>query len=214
MTDDEGRTYGLDLWTDRFDRPEYVYGRSPNAFLAEASSRIVLGGRVLCVADGEGRNSVWLASRGFDVHAVEGATPAVAKAQALAAQEDVAPRFEVADLSNWSWPEAEYDAVAAIFIQFAGPPLRDAIFKGMAQALKPGGLLILEGFAKEQRAFGTGGPKAIGNLYDVDLLRGAFSTLDIHVLETREAVLDEGNGHRGRSALIDLIARKPGPQTP
>ena len=100
--------------------------------------------------------------------------------------------------------------VAAIFIQFAGPDLRRTLFEGMKAALKPGGLLLLEGYRPEQLAFATGGPRIVENLYTEAMLQAAFSDMDIVELVSRDAVIEEGAGHSGMSALIDLVARKPG----
>jgi len=99
--------------------------------------------------------------------------------------------------------------VAAIFIQFAGPELRDQIFAGLKRALKPGGLLLLEGYRPEQIANGTGGPRVPENLYTEALLRAAFSDFEIVELSAYDAVIEEGAGHSGQSALIDLVARRP-----
>jgi SAM-dependent methyltransferase len=114
-----------------------------------------------------------------------------------------------ADLSQWEWPEAEFDVVAAIFIQFASPPLRKEIFNGIKRTLKPGGLLLLEGYRPEQLKYGTGGPSASENLYTEVLLREAFSDFELLDLRSHDSAINEGVGHSGMSALIDLVARKP-----
>ena len=101
-----------------------------------------------------------------------------------------------------------FDLVAAIFIQFAGPPLRDKIFAGMQRALKPGGLLLLQGYRPEQLAYGTGGPREATQLYTADLLREAFADMRILHLAEHDSVINEGRGHAGMSALVDLVAEK------
>ncbi|MDE2586228.1 MAG: class I SAM-dependent methyltransferase, partial [Betaproteobacteria bacterium] len=110
----------------------------------------------------------------------------------------------------WEWPEAAYDLVVAMFIQFAGPAERDVLFAGMQRALKPGGHLLLHGYTPKQLEYRTGGPGAVENLYTPEMLRAAFSGLEIEELREYEADLAEGQAHRGISALIDLVARKPG----
>ena len=119
-------------------------------------------------------------------------------------------RLDLVDLSAWVFPAAAFDVVAAIFIQFAGPDLRARLFAGMKQALLPGGLLLLEGYRPEQLGYGTGGPPLIENLYTEAMLRDAFGDLEILELSAQDAVIEEGTAHRGMSALIDLVARKPG----
>ncbi len=117
--------------------------------------------------------------------------------------------LECLDLSGWDWPDAAFDAVVAIFIQFAPPALRDTIFAGMKRAVRPGGRILLHGYTPEQLAHGTGGPPRVDQLYTESLLRSAFGDWEIERLETYERELAEGTGHAGRSALIDLIARRP-----
>lgn len=199
----------IDTWEERFAYEGYLFGTAPNAFLARHAQRIPADSDVLCVADGEGRNSTFLAGLGHRIHAVEAAENALAKARTLAAERDVDVRFEQADLEEWDWPVTAYDAVVAIFIQFTDPVGRARMFAQMAAALRPGGVLLLEGYGPGQLAYGTGGPKHLDHLYTVDELRTAFPTLTVELLEEYDAVLDEGPRHQGMSALVDLIARRP-----
>ena len=134
---------------------------------------------MLCVADGEGRNSVWLARQGLQVQAFDISPVGVAKARALAARAGVQVDYEVADCDSWAWPEATFDGVAAIFVQFADPALRTRLFRRMAAALEPGGTLVLQGYTPKQLDYRTGGPPQVEHLYTEDLLRGAFAALDI-----------------------------------
>ena len=117
--------------------------------------------------------------------------------------------YRQGDINAWDWDAVQYDAVAAIFIQFSTPPERARVFAGLVRALKPGGLLILQGYGTGQLAYGTGGPKNIEQLYTDTLLRGAFAALDILHLATHDEEVDEGPGHSGMSALVDLVARRP-----
>ena len=199
----------MNPWNQRYARDDYLFGTRPNAFLARQAWHLVPGQRALAVADGEGRNGVWLAEQGLRVHAVDASPVALEKARRLAASRGVDVEFELADLADWAWPEAAYDVVVAIFIQFADPELRARHFEGMRRALVPGGLLLLEGYRPEQRAYGTGGPSAVVNLYTEKLLRQEFAGFAIEELAAYDAVIQEGAGHHGMSALIDLVARKP-----
>lgn len=197
-------------WEQRFAAEDYVFGETPNAFLARQKHRLPRAGRALAVADGEGRNGVWLAECGFAVTAVDASPTGQAKARRLAAKRGVSLEFVLADLTQWAWPEQEFDVVAGIFIQFAGPALRPWLFGAMQRALKPGGLLLLEGYRPEQRGYDTGGPRAVENLYTEAMLREGFAGMTIEQLESYDANLAEGQGHVGMSALIDLVARAPG----
>jgi SAM-dependent methyltransferase len=198
-----------EVWDSRFDTDEYIFGTEPNRFLVSQSQRLRPGARALSVADGEGRNSVWLAQRGLNVEAVEISARAVDKARTLAAERGVNVRFKVADVRTWRWPSTRYDLIVAIFIQFASPPERGQLFSRMRRALKPGGLLILEGYGVRQIEYGTGGPPHVEHLYTREMLDEAFRDFEILLLEEREDCLEEGTKHVGRSALMDLVARKP-----
>ncbi len=199
----------MSFWNERYQGEAYLFGEAPNAFLAAQAHRLRPGLSALAVADGEGRNGVWLAEQGLDVLSVDSSPVAQAKAARLAQARGITLRLEEVDLASWTWPEAQFDVVAAIFIQFAGPELRDQIFAGLKRALKPGGLLLLEGYRPEQIAYGTGGPRMPENLYTEALLRAAFSDFEIVELSAYDAVIEEGAGHSGQSALIDLVARRP-----
>ena len=196
-------------WNARFEGDGFHFGTEPNAWLAEHAHRLAPGGRVLCVADGEGRNSVWLARRGHSVAAFDIADVGVAKARRLAQDAGVAVDFAVADCDGYGWQGGAFDAVVAIFVQFADPAARARLFARMAECLRPGGLLVLHGYTPKQLEYKTGGPPFASHLYTPELLREAFADLEIVELREYEAELAEGQGHRGRSALIGLVARRP-----
>ncbi|MCA8882878.1 MAG: class I SAM-dependent methyltransferase [Rhodobacteraceae bacterium] len=197
------------MWEERFATEDYVYGKAPSQFLMRHAEFLAPGARALSVADGEGRNSVFMAERGLRVDALEFAPSAIAKAQRLAAERDVGVTSIRADVLEYDWADAAYDLVAGIFIQFVGPAERARMFQGMARTLRPGGLLMLHGYRPEQVGYGTGGPPDADNMYTEDLLRGAFPGWAVSVCDSYDAVLNEGAGHAGASALIDFIARKP-----
>ena len=195
-------------WNGRFEGDEYLFGTEPNAWLKEHAGVWSPGGRVLCVADGEGRNSVWLARQGFVVDAFDIAEVGVAKARRLAQQQGVAVNFSVADCDTYAWPQGACDGVAAIFIQFADPALRVRLFARMVASLKPGGTLVLQGYSPKQLEYGTGGPPHASHLYTLQMLREDFAALQIVELREYEADMAEGSRHCGRSALIGLVARR------
>jgi 2-polyprenyl-3-methyl-5-hydroxy-6-metoxy-1,4-benzoquinol methylase len=198
-----------DFWDERYATDAYIFGTAPNVFLASQAGLIRPGMRALAIADGEGRNGVWLAGQGAQVHAIDVSPLALDKARKLAAERGVTLEFELADILDWNWPQAAYDLVAAIFIQFAPPPERDRIIAGIRRSLKPGGLLILQGYTPRQVEFATGGPSNPANMYTAALLRDWFGDWDILHLHEHESLISEGSHHHGMSALIDLVARKP-----
>lgn len=197
-------------WNDRFSATDdYVFGTQPNQFMVRhADTYIQPGMRVLAVADGEGRNGVWLAEQGFDVLSVDAAPAASEKARRLAKERGVQMRVETADMSKWDWDVEPFDAVIGIFFQFANPKLRAELFEGMKRAIKPGGILMIEGYGLKQLEYKTGGPDIPEHLYTLDLMKSSFDDMDILLLDEYDADLNEGAGHRGISALVDLIARK------
>jgi SAM-dependent methyltransferase len=197
-----------ETWDARFAGDDYVFGTAPNVFLASQRPRLAAGSRALCVADGEGRNSVWLARQGLVVTAFDIAPRGVAKARALAAQAGVSVGYHVASVEDWPWTPAIFDVVAAIFVQFAAPTVRERMFAGMLTTLVPGGLLLLQGYAPRQLEYRTGGPPCAEHLYTAQLLRQAFAAHEIVELREHDDVLAEGTQHAGMSALIDCVVRR------
>jgi len=198
----------LETWNARFAREGFLFGEEPNAFLRTQAHRLQPGGSVLCVADGEGRNSVWLAEHGFRVTAFDFAPNAVAKAKRLAQRRSASVSHEVGDAYTWPWTTRRYDGLVAVFIQFLPPDVRDSVFAGMKSAVAPGGLFLLEGYRPEQVDYRTGGPPRREHMYTRDWLQRTFSDWEMLVLEDYDAVIQEGQAHSGLSALIDLVARK------
>ena len=198
----------LARWNERFSASEYIFGTAPNAFLASKAGLFKPGQRALCVADGEGRNSVWLAEQGLEVTAFDISPVGVEKARRLAAGRGVRVDYEVASVYDWRWPTAQFDAAAAIFVQFADPAMRSFLFERMARSLKPGGLVLIEGYTPKQLEYKTGGPSKLDQLYTAELLRSSFPGFEVLELREYEAELDEGSRHAGTSALIDFVARR------
>lgn len=196
------------MWDQRYSAPGYLFGTEPADFLKREAPHIPDRSRVLCVADGEGRNSVYLASLGHEVTAFDASEVGVEKARNLAKERNADVDFRVSGIEDWDWTKT-YDAVVAIFIQFAPPDLRDRLFGWLAQAVRPGGMLLLHGYAPRQVEYGTGGPPCAENMYTLPMLEAAFSGLEIQRLKDYDVEIDEGPGHSGMSALVDLVARKP-----
>jgi len=198
----------VSIWDERYSGDEYFYGTEPNAFLVSQQARLKPGVKCLAVADGEGRNGVWLAEQGLEVMSVDASPVAQAKAQRLAQQRGVKMRFAQVDMMNWDGGGETFDVVVAIFVQFVGPDLRPQQFANLKRFLKPGGMLLLQGYTPRQLDYKTGGPSQVENLYTEALLREAFADMNILHLAEHDDIIHEGAGHSGMSALVDLVARK------
>jgi SAM-dependent methyltransferase len=198
----------LARWEERFSVPDYLFGKEPNYFLVSCAPLLPARGRVLAIADGEGRNGVWLAERGLDVISLEYSDSARQKAAALAKERKVAVTFERADVHEWSYPQAAFDVVVDIFTQFSTPAQRAVKWAGVRRALRRGGLLILQGYTPKQLHYGTGGPKVVEHLYTRAMLEEAFGDLrDLTIVE-EEREMHEGAAHSGMSAVINLTGWK------
>ena len=195
-------------WNQRFAAEHYIFGEAPNAYLQSQTAHLVPG-KALAIADGEGRNGVWLAQQGLEVDAFDFSENAIRKAQALAHSRQVKVNFVCSDWQSFGWPVTHYENVVGIFFQFATPEERTELFARMVASLKPGGTLIIQGYTPRQLDFNTGGPGKLPHLYDENLMRDAFGDLDMLDLRTYEADITEGTGHQGMSGLLGLTARKP-----
>ncbi len=197
-----------EFWDSRFAEKGFAYGTEPNAFLVSQKHLLKPRAKALAVADGEGRNGVWLAQQGLDVLSVDQSAVGLAKTRELAAQRGVPIRTEQTDLTTWKWPENEFDVVAAIFIHFPSA-VRAQMHARMVTALKPGGVLILEAFTPKQLEYKTGGPQDLDRLYTADMLRNDFGMGERLLLEEAITGLSEGPYHHGQSAVVRLVLRKP-----
>jgi cyclopropane fatty-acyl-phospholipid synthase-like methyltransferase len=195
-------------WETRFSAPGYHFGTEPNAFLKRQAHLLRPGQTALAVADGQGRNGVWLAEQGLDVLSVDFSPTGLAKAQELAAARGVKLRTECADMTQWSWRPETFDVIVGILIQFAPPEEQARMFAGMVRALKPGGLLLLEGYGRKQIEYGTGGPRDVNRLYTRERLEAAFKDLASLDIQEYDTEMSEGTAHVGMSALVDLVGRK------
>ncbi|HYF57576.1 MAG TPA: class I SAM-dependent methyltransferase [Burkholderiaceae bacterium] len=203
----------VDRWNARYSAEGFVFGTEPNDVLAARAGLFAPGDRVLCVADGEGRNSTFLAARGCAVTAFDASPVGVDKARGLAAARGVTVELHVASVDDWDWagraPAGGWDAVVAIFVQFATPAQRAAMFEGFGRALRPGGTLLLVGYGPLQLEYRTGGPGIAEHLYDEPMLERAFAGWRIERLMREQRALAEGGGHVGMSDVLELVARRP-----
>jgi SAM-dependent methyltransferase len=196
-------------WEARFATPDYAFGKEPNYFLQSRRKLLPRHGRALAIADGEGRNGVWLAEQGLNVVSIDFSPAAQKKARALAAERGMKVTFVQADVHAWDYPEAAFEVVVEIFAQFSSPAERAIKWRGMRRALKSGGVLIIQGYTPRQLQYGTGGPKRLENLYTRAMLEQEFGDFrDLNIVE-EEREMREGASHAGMSAVIGLTAIKP-----
>jgi len=196
------------MWNERYRTNEYMYGKESNDFLRQAAENL-LPGRILCLAEGEGRNAVFLAEKGHKVLAVDLSDVGLKKAQALAKERGVKIEIEVADLAGYEISSESWDAIVSIFCHLP-PHVRKELHRKIVNGLKPGGVFILEGYTPRQLGLGTGGPPNRELMMTLDELKGELSGLDFeHALETSREIV-EGFLHTGVGEVIQLIGRKPG----
>ena len=194
------------IWDERYSEKEYVYGTEPNAFLSSAV-KYLPAGKVLCVAEGEGRNAVFLAEQGYQVVAVDSSSVGLDKAQQLAQSRKVKIETVVADLADFYIEPESLMGVVSIFCHLP-PPLRLSLHQNIVKGLQPGGVLVLEGYTPAQLEYGTGGPPVKELMLSLTILQEELGELEfIHAEElTREVI--EGKYHTGTGAVVQLVAKK------
>lgn len=200
-------SYGADFWDTRYGTTDFVFGTDPNDFLRDVAGQIP-SGPVLCLAEGEGRNAVFLAGRGHAVTAVDQSAIGLAKAQALAAARGVTLTTAVADLSTYGIAPGAWSGIVAIFMHLP-PALRRDLLARAAAGLQLGGVFVMEAYTPAQLAFGTGGPKDTALLPTLAQLRGELPGLEFVVGREVERDVVEGSGHTGRAAVVQVVARRP-----
>ncbi len=194
------------FWDDRYRADEYAYGREPNEFLRAEAHRIAPG-RVLCLAEGEGRNAVFLAGLGHEVTAVDFSVEGLRKAERLARERHVKLATVQADLATY---EPEVDAFTGIVAIFAHlpPSVRKHVHAWVPRALRPAGVYILEAYTPRQLAFGTGGPRDAAMLMTLAGLKEELAPLTIELGREVEREIHEGTFHGGPSATVQLVAAR------
>jgi len=194
-------------WDERYSIDEYLFGKEPAQALLRNEEHLVSGGTTLVIADGEGRNSVYLAKKGFKVTATDNSIVANRKAKSLAVIENVQVDYRLEDFFDINWSEKNYDNVIGICFQFVPHHLIDNVLMDLRSATKKGGTLLIHGYTPTQLKYGTGGPKDKSLMYTKDTFTNLFQESEIFKLEEYEAIINEGVGHSGRSAMIDFIAK-------
>ena len=196
------------MWDQRYAGDDYFYGTEPNDFLRAQVAQLPPGD-VLCIGDGEGRNGVWLAQQGYAVTAVDASAQGLAKARALATARGVPLQTVHADLAEFDFGTARWSAVVSIFCHLPSA-LRRAVYARIPRSLRPGGVVLLESYTPAQLGRGTGGPPDRDMLVDLAMLRTDFAGLALVHGQELERDVVEGKGHRGRSAVVQFVARQHG----
>lgn len=191
------------MWDDRYNRPDYFYGKQPNDFVRQVCPQIPKG-NILCLAEGEGRNAVYLAQQGYRVTAVDASEVGMAKAQRLAAEHGVSLHTLVADLAEFEIQPQSWDGIIAIFCHLP-LPLRAQVHRQVVAGLRPGGVFVLEAYTPAQLHFNTGGPPTADLMMDWATLQQELAGLTFKIGEELERDIHEGRGHRGRSAVVQVL---------
>jgi len=197
----------MSMWDERYAEERFFYGTQPNDFLRTHAAAIRPGGRVLCLGEGEGRNAVFLAGLGLAVVALDQSEVGLHKALQLAAALGVSISTLQASLENYFIAPGDWDAIVSIWCHLPSS-LRGKVHRQIGAGLKPGGLFLLEAYRPEQLKFGTGGPKDADMLATLAQLRGELSGLEFEYAAESDRDVQEGQGHAGRSAVVQVLARK------
>jgi SAM-dependent methyltransferase len=192
------------MWDERFSEPGFAYGTGPNDFLASVADRLPMG-KILCLAEGEGRNAVFLAELGYEVTAVDRSTVGLAKAEALATERGTTIETVNADLTDYPIAPAAWQGIVSIFCHLP-PVIRGALHERCLRGLAPGGVFVLEGFTPRQLEFGTGGPKSRELLMELEALRQELHGLRFEIARETDREIIEGRYHRGRAAVVQVLA--------
>ncbi|RMF07757.1 MAG: class I SAM-dependent methyltransferase [Candidatus Neomarinimicrobiota bacterium] len=195
-----------DNWNNRYQSEEYVYGKDPHPFLVTCRPRFT-GRDVLCIADGEGRNGVWLAGEGFSVTSLDFSSVGLEKARKLAEEKGVSLQTVEADAVGWDYGTRTWDVLVSIFAHFPRATM-EAVTRKWIRALRPGGHLLFVGYDQAQLGRDTGGPRSADLLYDLNQVQHLFASLTTVYLEKGEVLLREGSLHQGLGMIIRGLFRK------
>jgi SAM-dependent methyltransferase len=195
------------FWNERYSEPGFAYGSEPNDFVRESAAHIPPG-PVLCLADGEGRNGVFLAGRGHDVTAVDLARVGLDKAEQLARERNVRLTTVCADLSIFQIAPASWSGIVSVWVHLPSD-LRRRVHAACVAGLAPGGAFLIEAYAPRQLGMGTGGPTDPDRYVTLAALQSELRGLEFEVAREVEREIEEGRYHHGRSVTLQILARRP-----
>ena len=194
------------MWDQRYSNESFAYGTKPNDFLASQYDQLP-SGKVLCLAEGEGRNAVWLAEQGLDVTAVDSSEVGLRKAQKLAAKRGVTIITLQADLKDFEIGHEQWDLIVSIFAHLPAE-LRKNVHNRCNEGLRRGGMMLLEAYTSKQLEYKTGGPPSVDMMMDSQLLKEELNGLEFVYLQECIREIHEGEFHKGKGAVVQLLARK------
>jgi SAM-dependent methyltransferase len=194
-------------WDERYSEPGFAYGTEPNEFLVSVVDKIPPG-RILSLAEGEGRNAVYLAAQGYEVTGVDGSEVGLSKARELAREHGVTITTLQADLAEFEIEAEKWDGIIACYCHLP-PAVRVPLHRAAVRGLKPGGVFVLEAFSKEQLAHDTGGPQSLDMLMSLDELRLELAGLELVRAAQMERAVQEGSRHTGLASVVQVLGIKP-----
>jgi len=195
-----------ELWDKRYNTDQFIYGTTPNGFLKSELDKLKAG-KILLPGEGEGRNAIYAASRGWSVEAFDQSQVAAEKALAFAAKKGLEIDYQVSGLEEYSFKTKHFDVVGLIYFHVS-PPARILLHSQVFNALKPGGVLILEAFHTSQLGNSTGGPPSLDLLFKEETLLSDFASLEMIEMSQTRVILDEGPFHQGKAEVIRFVGRK------
>ncbi|MCU7852753.1 MAG: methyltransferase domain-containing protein [Candidatus Thiodiazotropha sp. (ex Monitilora ramsayi)] len=195
------------MWDQRYSSESYAYGTEANDFLV-STANMLPSGKALCLAEGEGRNAVWLAQQGLDVTAVDASEVGLRKARNLAAKRGVSITTLQADLMDFEIAKNHWDSIISIFCHLP-PTIRREVHKRCVDGLRPGGIMLLEAYTPKQLEYNTGGPQVTDMMMNQQVLTDDFEDLELLYLSETVREIHEGEYHNGKGAVVQLLARKP-----
>jgi SAM-dependent methyltransferase len=195
-----------EMWDQRFDSPEYLYGKQPNDFL-KSNYKIIPIGKVLCLGEGEGRNSVFLAKQGYKVTALDYSFTGLKKTESLAKENQVEIELIHADITTYEFFDNAWQGIVSIFCHIR-KDFRKEVHQKIVQSLKKNGVYLLEGYSPNQLKYATGGPKHLDLLMELEEIKKEIHGLNIQMAQEITREILEGKLHKGLGSVIQIIGKK------
>lgn len=196
-----------EFWNERYSEETYAYGTNPNDFLKENIRLFAPQANILCLAEGEGRNAVFLAANGCNVSAVDQSDVGKVKALKLAEQQNVSIDYNIGDLGSYDMGQEKWDGIVSIWAHTPSS-MRRYVFSAIKAGLKPGGIFLLEGYNIQQLEYKTGGPKEADMFFSLEELKEVFSGYEILHAANKIRDIEEGAYHAGASSVVQFVARR------
>lgn len=197
----------INFWDERYSEDGYAYGKEPNDFLRENFGLFSPDANILCIAEGEGRNALFLAKQGFHVTSVDQSEVGIKKTIERANAENIKLHAIVANLENFEFGEQKWDGIVSIFGHLP-PALRKKVHEKIYKSLKENGIFLFEAYTPNQIKFGTGGPKDPDMCLTKEIVQEELNQFKTLKMEEKERHISEGKYHQGQSAVLQFIGKK------